>query len=139
MLRFHGARHVQLCTAVYQQHYSSTEYDVFTTFNFVISIWDCRKGTSLLARNAYVTPLAMQYRTPNKKLESWTRLDFLFERSEFLIDTSQKKVRVCVRLILVLVGKTLILVLVWGTYYVPYTYVPGISRQKSHHMRSIEW
>ena len=35
----------------------------------------------------------------------------------------------CVRLILVLVGKTLILVLVWGTYYVPATYVPGISRQ----------
>ena len=25
----------------------------------------------------------------------------------------------------------LILVLVWGTYYVPDTYVPGISRQKS--------
>ena len=39
--------------------------------------------------------------------------------------------RVCVRLILVLVWKTLILVLVWGTYYVPAinTYVPGISRQ----------
>ena len=40
----------------------------------------------------------------------------LFERSEFLIDTSQKKIRpcvsVCVRLILVLVWKTLILVLV---------------------------
>ena len=38
---------------------------------------------------------------------------------------------VCVdaRLILVLVWKTLILVLVWGTYYVPATYVPGISRQ----------
>ena len=35
----------------------------------------------------------------------------------------------CVRLILVLVWKTLILVLVWGTYYVPATYVPGISRQ----------
>ena len=34
-----------------------------------------------------------------------------------------------VRLILILVWKTLILVLVWGTYYVPATYVPGISRQ----------
>ena len=34
-----------------------------------------------------------------------------------------------VRLILVLVWKTLILVLVSGTYYVPATYVPGISRQ----------
>ena len=33
----------------------------------------------------------------------------------------------------------LILVLVWGTYYVPYTNVPGISRQKSHHVRSIAW
>ena len=57
---------------------------------------------------------------------------YLFERSEFLIDTSPKKnpsVCVCVRLILVLVGKTLILVLVWGTYYMPATYVPGISRQ----------
>ena len=39
--------------------------------------------------------------------------------------------RVCVHvcLILVLVWKTLIWVLVWGTYYVPATYVPGISRQ----------
>ena len=49
----------------------------------------------------------------------------LFERSEFLFDTSQKKnpsVRVCVRLILVLV---------WVTDCIPYTYVPGISRQKS--------
>ena len=55
-----------------------------------------------------------------------------FERSEFLIATSQKKsLRVCpcVRLILVLVGKTLILVSVWG---VPDMYVPGISRQKSY-------
>ena len=26
-------------------------------------------------------------------------------------------------------AETLILVLVWGTYYVPATYVPGISRQ----------
>ena len=26
-----------------------------------------------------------------------------------------------------------------GTYYVPYTYVPGISRQKSHHVRNIAW
>ena len=32
-------------------------------------------------------------------------------------------------LILALVWKTLILVLVWGTYYVPATYVPCISRQ----------
>ena len=54
-----------------------------------------------------------------------------------LIDTSQKKslracarARVpCVRVSLVLVWKTLILVLVWDTYYVPATYVPGISRQ----------
>ena len=57
--------------------------------------------------------------------------NLLFERSEFLIDTSQKKnlcVRLRVRLILVLVWKKLILVLVWGAYYVPDTYVPGISR-----------
>ena len=56
---------------------------------------------------------------------------FSFERSEFLIDTPKKKKRpcVCVRLIFVLVGKTLMLVLVWGTYYVPGTYVPGISWQ----------
>ena len=51
----------------------------------------------------------------------------LFERSEFLIDTPQKKnpsVRLCVRLILVLVWVTrLILVLVWGTYYVRIMYV----------------
>ena len=63
----------------------------------------------------------------------------LFERSEFLIDTSQKKnlsMCVCVRLILVLVWKKIVLVLVWGTYYVPY--VP-ISRQKSHHVRIIAW
>ena len=33
----------------------------------------------------------------------------------------------------------LILVLVWGTYYVTDTYVPGISRQKSRHVRSIAW
>ena len=42
----------------------------------------------------------------------------LFERSEFLIGTSQKEnpsVRVCVRLILVLVWKNIVLVLVWGT------------------------
>ena len=54
----------------------------------------------------------------------------LFERSEFLIDTSQKKcLRVCpcVRLSLVLVWKTLILFLVWGTYYVPAAYT--VNRQ----------
>ena len=54
----------------------------------------------------------------------------LFERSEFLIDTSQKKcLRVCpcFRLILVLVWKTLILVLVRGTYCVPATYT--VNRQ----------
>ena len=49
-----------------------------------------------------------------------------FERSEFLIDTSPQKnpsVRLCIRLILVLVWDArLILVLVWGTYYVPGTY-----------------
>ena len=40
------------------------------------------------------------------------------------------RVRVCayVRVILVLVGKPLILVLVWGTYYVPDTYVPSAAR-----------
>ena len=57
----------------------------------------------------------------------------LFERSEFLIDTSQKKIRpcvsVCVRLILVLVWKNIVLVLVWGTYCVPHTYVPGTSER----------
>ena len=45
---------------------------------------------------------------------------YSFERSEFLIATSKKKnLSVCVdvRLILVLVWKTLIFVLVWGTYY----------------------
>ena len=53
----------------------------------------------------------------------------LFERSEFLPATSKKKKCACV-LILVLVGRIffscvrLILVLVWGTYYVPDTYVP---------------
>ena len=47
----------------------------------------------------------------------------LFERSEFLIDTSPPKnpsVCVCVRLILVLAWKKIVLFLVWGTYYVPY-------------------
>ena len=45
----------------------------------------------------------------------------LFERSEFLIDTSQKKcLRVCPCF-------RLILVLVWGTYYVPATYT--VNRQ----------
>ena len=53
----------------------------------------------------------------------------LFERSEFLFDTSPQKdpsvcVSVCVRLILVLVWDTrLILVLVWSTYYVRIMYV----------------
>ena len=41
-----------------------------------------------------------------------------FERGEFLIDTwyipEKKSVRVCVRLILVLVWKNIVLVLVWG-------------------------
>ena len=71
----------------------------------------------------------------------------LFERSEFLISTwvtpqyratSKKKICACVRLILVLVGgrQTAIVVarydsMIPGTYYVPDTYVPGISRQKS--------
>ena len=36
-------------------------------------------------------------------------------------------------LILVLVGKTLILFLVWGTYYVPATYVPGTCYQPADH------
>ena len=70
----------------------------------------------------------------------------IFERSEFLIATSQKKkfarVRVCSTSLGFSVGYAcvlLILVSVWGTYYVPDTYVPGISRPKSHHVRSIEW
>ena len=33
----------------------------------------------------------------------------------------------------------IVLVLVWGTYYVPHTYVPGISRQKSHHVIIVAW
>ena len=33
--------------------------------------------------------------------------------------------------------ENIVLVLVWGTYYVPY--VIGISRQKSHHVRIIAW
>ena len=57
----------------------------------------------------------------------------LFERSEFLIATSKKKnlqfVRVsCVRLILVLVEKKTLVLVCTCTYYVPHTYVPGISR-----------
>ena len=71
----------------------------------------------------------------------------LFERSEFLIPTwvtpqyratSKKKICACVPLILVLVGgrQTAIVVarydsMIPGTYYVPDTYIPGISRQKS--------
>ena len=69
-------------------------------------------------------------------LSSGTCLQFLFERSEFLIATSKKKkMSVCVdvRLILVLVWKTLILVLVCGTYYVPATYVPGTRYQPADH------
>ena len=61
-----------------------------------------------------------------------------FERSEFLIATSKKKICACVRLILVLVGKKLCVCstnvgfsIIPGTYYVPDTNVPGISRQKS--------
>ena len=48
-----------------------------------------------------------------------------------MLHPRKKKLSVCVdvRLILVLVWKTPILVLVWGTYCVPATYVPGISRQ----------
>ena len=47
------------------------------------------------------------------------------EASFYLIHP-KKNVCACAR---VLVWKTLILALVWGTYYVPATYVPGISRQ----------
>ena len=76
-----------------------------------------------------------------------TATDVSFERSEFLIPTwvtpqyratSKKKICACVRLILVLVGgrQTAIVVarydsMIPGTYYVPDTNVPGISRQKS--------
>ena len=52
------------------------------------------------------------------------------------------RVRVCSTNIGFSVGYAcvrLMLVLVWGTYYVPDTYVPGISRQKSHHVRCIAW
>ena len=57
----------------------------------------------------------------------------LFERSEFLIDTwyIPKKTsarRACVRLILALEGS--LKRYCCRTYYVPDTYVPGISRQK---------
>ena len=79
---------------------------------------------------SHATTLDPQLSSTTKKV-SYHQLSS-FERSEFLIDTSQKKsLRVCpcVRQILVLVWKTLILVLVWGTNYVPATYVPGISRQ----------
>ena len=61
----------------------------------------------------------------------------LFERSEFLIATSKKiymyVICVCVRVCSTNIGFSvekncacvrLILVLVWGTYYVPDTYVP---------------
>ena len=84
-------------------------------------------------------------------MEQWSYyVTLLFERSEFLIDTSQTKSACVCPLVLVLVLDTgLILVLVWdtrlilvlvrGTYNVQPTYVPGISRQKSHHVRSIAW
>ena len=42
----------------------------------------------------------------------------------------------CVRVILVLVWKTLILFLVWGTYYVSATHVPGISRLPKKSLRA---
>ena len=55
----------------------------------------------------------------------------LFERSEFLIDTSKKKICecvrlicACVRLILVLVGGRQTAIVVRTRYYVPDTYVP---------------
>ena len=53
-----------------------------------------------------------------------TFFNFLFERSEFLIATSQKK-------ILCVCSTNLGFSMIPGTYYVPDTYVPGISRQKS--------
>ena len=68
-----------------------------------------------------------------------TFFNFLFERSEFLIATSQKKnLCVCSTNLGFSVGKKLCVCstnlgfsMIPGTYYVPDTYVPGISRQKS--------
>ena len=65
---------------------------------------------------------------------------FLFERSEFLIDTPKKKsVRpsVCSTNLGFSVGYATNLGFSVG--YVLCTYVPGISRQKSHHVRSRAW
>ena len=52
---------------------------------------------------------------------------YLFERSEFLIATIHPppKICACVRLILVLV---------WGTYYVPDTYVPHFMIPCTHYV-----
>ena len=61
----------------------------------------------------------------------------LFERSEFLIGTSQKEnpsVRVCVRLILVLVWKNIVLVLVWGTSE---RLVPAKKKQNAWYQRTL--
>ena len=75
-----------------------------------------------------------------------TKVQQLFERSEFLTPTrgtSQKKnPSVCGCVCWTNLGfsvEKIVLVLVWGTYYVPHTYVPGISRQKSHHVRIVAW
>ena len=58
-------------------------------------------------------PWREEYRLENNSRR--VNKDILLERSEFLIATSPKKNCACVRLILVLV---------WGTYFVPDTYVP---------------
>ena len=64
----------------------------------------------------------------------------LFERSEFLIDTwyipQKKSVRVCVRLILVLVWKNIVLVLAWGTSE---RLVPAKKKQNVWYHRALRW
>ena len=62
---------------------------------------------------------------------------YLFQRSEFLIDTTPKKnlsVSVCVRLILVLVWKKIVLVVVWGTSE---RLVPAKKKQNAWYQRAL--
>ena len=92
------------------------------------SIYYCCKSIPVLLHNVMVGRWITSY------------VFILFERSEFLIDTSQKKktsVCVCSTNLGFSVGYATILGFSVG--YVLCTYVPGISRQKSHHVRSIAW
>ena len=112
--------------------YHTLWYQVFV-YSFVEYAWYLRSAQET-AVSLYVYWLVGggthdTYVPPKKQLYRYLFIRAKRVSNWYIPPKKSVRVCVCVRLILILVWKNIVLVFVWGTYYVPATYVPGISRQ----------